>query len=380
MSQSSLAGYKRITIKVGSALLVDPQSGTPRTRWLESLAEDIAALKRDGHEIIIVSSGAISLGRRVLGMTAKYLPLDQNQAAASVGQIALSQAWRDALMAHGVTTGQILITPNITEERRHYLNARTTISTLLTLGAVPIINENDTVATAEIRYGDNDRLSARVAAMLGADLLIILSDVDGLYTAPPATDPQAEHIAHVAAITPAIEAMAGGAASHLSRGGMTTKIEAGKIATPSGTAMIITKGSDPHPLAGLAKGARHTLFAANQSPAAARKRWILGTLDVSGTIAVDAGAARALLRGKSLLPIGVTAVTGDFSRGDAVSIVAPDGTEIARGLAGMSSTEAQMARGKKSQAIIGLFGENNRTELVHADNLVLLSAERGANA
>ncbi len=379
MQHDPLGGYRRLTIKIGSALLVDGDSGRLRADWLKSIAADIAELKRDGRDVVIVSSGAISLGRRILGLNAQSLPLDQIQAAASVGQIALSQAWRDALAEFEVTTGQILITPNITEERRHYLNARTTISTLLALGAVPIINENDSVATAEIRYGDNDRLSARVAAMVSADCLVLLSDIDGLYTAPPGTSANAEHLPLVKAITPAIEAMAGGAASHLSRGGMTTKIEAAKIATQSGTSMIIARGTVTHPLKALIKGAPHTLFTANQSPAAARKRWILGSLTVAGTIHVDAGAAKALISGKSLLPIGVTKVTGDFSRGDAISIVAPGEQEIARGLAGMNHEDAKLAKGKKSQAIIGLFGAENRTELVHADNLVLLHAEWGSH-
>ena len=376
---STLAPYKRLAIKVGSALLVDDTTGGLRTRWLDSLAEDIAGLQKDGREIVIVSSGAISLGRRILGLNAKILHLEEIQAAASAGQIALSQAWRDALGKYGITAGQILITPNITEERRYYLNARVTIRTLLGLGAVPIINENDSVATAEIRYGDNDRLSARVAVMVEADCLILLSDIDGLHTEPPARNPNAAHIPVVEAITPEIEAMAGGAASHLSRGGMTTKLEAGKIATQSGTAMILTKGTEPHPLAALADGGRHTLFTATQSPSAARKRWILGTLGVSGTIHVDEGAARALESGKSLLPIGVTRVKGDFSRGDAVSIVGPDGHEIARGLVGMSTEEAGLAKGKKSKAIQDLVGFGNRTEMVHADNLALLSAKWGGS-
>ena len=376
---STLAPYKRLAIKVGSALLVDDTTGGLRTHWLESLAEDIAGLQSQGREIVIVSSGAISLGRRILGLNAKTLHLEEIQAAASAGQIALSQAWRDALGKHGITAGQILITPNITEERRYYLNARVTIRTLLGLGAVPIINENDSVATTEIRYGDNDRLSARVAVMVEADCLILLSDVDGLHTEPPARNPNAAHIPLVKAITPEIEAMAGGAASHLSRGGMTTKLEAGKIATQSGTAMILTKGTDSHPLAALADGGRHTLFAATQTPAAARKRWILGTLEVSGTIHVDQGAARALEAGKSLLPIGVTRVKGGFSRGDAVSIVGPDGHEIARGLVGMSAEDAGIAKGKKSKAVQDLVGFGNRTEMVHADNLALLSSKWGGS-
>lgn len=372
---SPLHDFKRLTIKIGSALLVDAKTGKLRADWLHSLAADIASLRTDGTEVLIVSSGAISLGRRILKLSAKNLPLDQVQAAASVGQIALSQAWRDALAEHDIVTGQILLTPNITEERRHFINARATIGTLLALGAVPIINENDSVATSEIRYGDNDRLSARVAAMVGADCLVLLSDVDGLYDAPPDISASANHLPLVKAITPEIEAMAGGAASHLSRGGMATKIEAGKIATQSGTSMIIAKGTELHPLAALATGARHTLFSARQSPAAARKRWILGTLDVAGTVHVDAGAATALGKGKSLLPIGVTKVSGDFSRGDAVSIVDPNGRELARGLAGMSREEADMAKGKQSKVISTMFGELSRTELVHADNLVLLASD-----
>src|SRR5690606_10620564 len=336
-----LANYRRITIKIGSALLVDKQ-GKLRANWLAGLAQDIAALKSDGRDVVIVSSGAIALGRGLLGLSAVALTLEQSQAAASAGQIALSQAWADALGRQNIVTGQILITPNITEERRYFLNARTTIQTLLGLGAIPIINENDSVATAEIRYGDNDRLSARVATMIEADLLVLLSDIDGLYTAPPAKDPTASHIPVVETITPAIEAMAGGAASHLSRGGMTTKVEAGKIATLAGTAMIIAKGTEPHPLRARTEGGRHTLLHPAHSRAQARKRWIMGTLAVAGTLRVDAGAARALQTGKSLLPIGVTRVEGNFQRGDTVAIVGPEGREIARGLAGFDSDDARL--------------------------------------
>jgi glutamate 5-kinase len=368
----ALAPYRRLTIKIGSALLVDGRTGRLRASWLRSLADDIAGLRAEGRDVVIVSSGAISLGRRLLGLTGVSLPLEQSQAAASAGQIALSQAWAEALSAHSIITGQILLTPNITEERRYYLNARTTISTLIGLGAVPIINENDSVATAEIRYGDNDRLSARVATMIEADGLVLLSDIDGLYTAPPAKHPQAEHLPLVAAITPAIEAMAGGAASHLSRGGMTTKIEAGKIATLAGTAMIIARGTDPHPLRALREGARHTLFQGATNHAAARKRWILGTLGVAGALHVDAGAARALMTGKSLLPIGVTRVTGEFSRGDTVSVLDADGAEIARGLVGCDSAEARLVKGKRSQAVLDLLGVGHRREIIHRDNLVLL--------
>lgn len=372
---SPLDGFKRLTIKIGSALLVDSTTGDLRKQWLSSLATDIASLKQEGRDIIIVSSGAISLGRRLLNLKAENLPLDRIQGAASVGQVALAQAWSNAMSEHDITVGQILLTPNITEERRRYINARATMSTLLALGAIPIINENDSVATAEIRYGDNDRLSARVASMLGADCLVLLSDVDGLYTRAPNADASAGHLPLVKAITPEIEAMAGGAVSHLARGGMVTKIEAAKIATQSGTAMIIAKGTQNHALSLLAKGARHTLFAARQSPAAARKRWILGTLEVAGTIHIDAGAAKALFNGKSLLPIGVTRVAGDFSRGDAVSIVGPDDAEIARGLVGMNKEDANLAKGKKGTAIVGMFGHMNRTELVHADNLVLVATD-----
>ncbi len=369
----ALAPYTRLTIKIGSALLVDGTTGKLRASWLKSLAADVAGLKAAGREIVIVSSGAVSLGRRLLKLEAQNLPLEQSQAAASAGQIALSQAWATALGEFDIITGQILITPNITEERRYYLNARTTVATLLALGAVPIINENDSVATAEIRYGDNDRLSARVATMIEADCLVLLSDIDGLYTAPPGKDPAATHLPHVAAITPAIEAMAGGAASHLSRGGMTTKIEAGKIATQAGTAMIIARGTEHHPLKSLTEGGRHTLFAAAQSPAAARKRWIMGTLGVVGALHVDAGAARALLTGKSLLPIGVTRITGEFSRGDAVAVLNPEGVEIARGLVGLDSEEAGLVKGKKSQSVIELLGVGHRAEIIHRDNMVLLA-------
>jgi glutamate 5-kinase len=369
-----LANYRRITVKIGSALLVD-RAGKLRTQWLADLAEDIAALKAEGREIVIVSSGAIALGRGLLGLSATTLTLEQSQAAASAGQIALSQAWADALGKHAIVTGQILITPNITEERRYFLNARTTIQTLLGLGAIPIINENDSVATAEIRYGDNDRLSARVATMIEADLLVLLSDIDGLYTAPPAKDPSATHIPVVEAITSAIEAMAGGAASHLSRGGMTTKVEAGKIATLAGTAMIIAKGTENHPLKRLSEGGMHTLFKAASTRAHARKRWIMGTLAVAGTVQVDAGAARALKQGRSLLPIGVTKISGAFERGDTVAITDPDGREIARGLAGLDSDDARLVMGKRSDMVGDLLGVGNRSEMVHRDNLVLTGSK-----
>lgn len=371
-AHDALHQFGRIVVKVGSALLVDSATGRVRAEWLTSLADDIAALRGRGREIIVVSSGAIALGRRLLKLERTALTLEQSQAAASVGQIALSRAWEECLSRHGIITGQILITPNITEERRYYLNARTTIATLLSLGAVPIINENDSVATAEIRYGDNDRLSARVATMIEADCLVLLSDVDGLYTAPPGKDAAARHLPLVEEIDPAIEAMAGGAASHLSRGGMQTKIEAGKIATKAGTAMIIAKGTEPHPLQALWTGGTHTLFRAVASRAQARKRWIMGSLGVTGSIGIDAGAVRALHEGRSLLPVGVTQIGGEFDRGDTVSIIDPDGREIARGLAGMDSAHAQLVKGKNSARVAELLGIEARAELVHRDNLVLL--------
>ncbi|HHS82764.1 MAG TPA: glutamate 5-kinase [Devosia sp.] len=375
----TLARMNCLVIKIGSALLVDTRTGALKRDWLTSLCADIADLKRNGHQIVIVSSGAIALGRAILNLPPRALPLPQVQAAACVGQVALSEAWRDALREQQITTAQILLTPNITEERRSFINARATISTLLAMGVVPVINENDSVATAEIRYGDNDRLSARVASMIGADGLVLLSDVDGLYSAPPDTDPDATHLPLVRQITPEIRQMARGAASHLSRGGMATKIDAATIATRAGTSMLIAKGTIPHPLDALNKGARHTLFPARHSPAAARKRWILGTLDIHGTIHVDAGAAAAILSGKSLLPVGVTRVRGEFDRGDAVSVKDPQGTEIARGLAGMNRDEADMAKGKKNRIVKGMFGHMNRAELIHADNLVLIATPEPDN-
>lgn len=373
VTQNALAGYRRLVIKIGSALLVDGKSGKLRAEWLSALAGDIATLKAEGRDVVIVSSGAIALGRRILGLPGKTLPLDQSQAAASAGQIALSQAWASHLGAHDITTGQILLTPNITEERRYFLNARTTINTLLGLGAVPIINENDSVATFEIRYGDNDRLSARVATMIEADMLVLLSDIDGLYTAPPAQNPDATHIPRVAEITPEIEAMAGGAASHLSRGGMTTKLGAGKIAASAGTAMIIAQGTGLNPLRALTEGGRHTLFAPATNATAARKRWIMGTLEVTGQITIDDGAVRALKSGRSLLPIGVVKLRGDFVRGDVVAVRDLADREIARGLVGLDRDAADLVIGKKSETIKDMLGPSTRTELVHRDNLVLLS-------
>jgi glutamate 5-kinase len=361
--------YGRITIKVGSSLLV--ADGNLLKDWLATLAADIDALRKGGREVVVVTSGAIALGRKLLKLKDKVLTLEQSQAAASVGQIALARAWEASLAEFGIVTGQILLTPNITEERRYYLNARTTIATLIGMGAVPIINENDTVATAEIRYGDNDRLSARVATMIGADCLVLLSDVDGLYTAPPG-NADAVHLPVVDEITSKIEAMAGGAASHLSRGGMQTKLEAGKIATKAGTAMIIASGTTQHPLRTLWEGGRHTLFKPVETRAQARKRWIMGTLQVTGSVHIDAGAVTALLAGKSLLPVGVTKLKGGFARGDAITVHDPEGREIARGLAAMDAEQASLVKGKNSARIAEILGPLARSELVHRDDLVLL--------
>jgi len=367
---TSLSSYRRITVKIGSALLVDRKSGL-RTEWLAALVDDIAALSKRGTQMLVVSSGAIALGRSLLGLPSGTLKLEESQAAAAVGQIELAGAWSRELHRCGLNSGQVLVTLGDTEERRRYLNARATIGTLLKLGAVPVINENDTVATTEIRYGDNDRLAARVATMMGADLLVLLSDIDGLYTAPPALQPDAEFIAHVAMITPEIEAMAGDAASEYSRGGMRTKIDAGKIATAAGTAMIITAGNRMNPLAAIERGERATFFAPSDRPVKGYKTWIAGNLEPAGRLVVDAGAEAALMRGKSLLPAGVTLVSGDFSRGDTVAVVGPEGGEIARGLVAYDAADAVRIAGLKTAAIAAALGYEGRSAMVHRDDLVI---------
>jgi glutamate 5-kinase len=366
----TLSSFRRITVKIGSALLVDRKSGLKR-EWLASLVADIADLSRRGVEVLVVSSGAIALGRTILGLQSRILRLEESQAAAAVGQIALAGAWSDELARHGLKSGQVLVTLGDTEERRRYLNARATISTLLKLGAVPVINENDTVATSEIRYGDNDRLAARVATMLGGDLLVLLSDIDGLYDAPPAQNPDARHIDHVEAITPEIEAMAGAAASELSRGGMRTKIDAGKIATTAGTAMIITLGTRMHPLSAIDRGERITFFAPSKNPVKGYKTWIAGNLEPAGRLVVDAGAVTALRSGKSLLPAGVKLVTGDFSRGDTVAIVDPQGREVARGLVAYDAADAMRIAGLRTSEIETVLGHEARAAMVHRDDLVM---------
>ena len=365
---------KRIVVKVGSALLVDAEKGRLNRAWLESLAADVAYLHRRGQEVILVSSGAIALGRRHLKLKYGKLRLEESQAAAAVGQIRLAHAYKELLDVHGITVAQILLTLSDTEQRRRYLNARGTLNTLLSLGAVPVINENDTGATAEIRYGDNDRLAARVAQMAGADCLVLLSDIDGLYTANPAADPGAQFIAQVRHITPQIEAMAGGAGSDMGSGGMQTKVAAAKIAVSAGCHMCIAKGAFQHPLKRIEEGARCTWFVPSSTPLATRKQWIAGTLKPAGAIAVDDGAVRALLAGKSLLPAGVTGAVGRFERGDTVSIIGPDGAEVARGICAYSDGDAARIIGRKSAEIEKVLGFRGRDEIVHRDDLVLLRA------
>src|ERR1035441_1703666 len=340
----TLSSFRRIVVKVGSSLLVDAAAGSLKRDWLASLAADIAGLHKDKRDIIVVSSGAIALGRAVLKLPAGALKLEDSQAAAAVGQIALARAWSESLSAHALTAGQVLVTLGDTEERRRYLNARSTIDKLLEWRSVPVINENDTVATSEIRYGDNDRLAARVATMVSADLLVLLSDVDGLYDKPPVAGGDARLVAQVARITPAIEAMAGASASEHARGGMRTKIEAAKIATSAGTHMVIASGHVAHPLQAIADGAACTWFLTPANPVTARKRWIAGSLEPKGTLTIDAGAVSALRAGKSLLPAGVIRVDGQFARGDAVVVRGPDTHEIGRGLVAYDAEDAEKIR------------------------------------
>lgn len=370
MSMARLSNAQRVVVKIGSALLTDAETGKLNRPWLQAFVEDIATMRARGQEMLIVSSGAIALGRRALKLAPGKLKLEESQAAAAVGQIGLAHAFQEILSAYGRSCAQILLTLDDTEERRRYLNARSTLNTLLKFGAVPVINENDTVATSEIRYGDNDRLAARVASMISADCLVLLSDVDGLYTAPP-SQPGATHLPEVAEITPEIEAMAGDAASEMSRGGMKTKISAAKIAVESGCNMAIANGRVAHPLRALEDGARCTWFTARQTPVAARKRWISGGLKTLGTLVIDDGAVRALGQGRSLLPAGVTAVEGNFERGDAVTIRDAEGREIARGLITYSSEDAQRLKGHNSSEIENLLGFSGRAEMIHRDDLVL---------
>lgn len=368
-----LRAARRLVIKIGSALLVDPAKAVPRMAWLEGIAEDIAALRAGGAEVIVVSSGAIALARRSLKLTQKKLRLEEKQAAAAVGQIRLAQAWSEVLARQGLTAAQLLLTLEDTEDRRRYLNARATLSTLTGLGCIPVINENDSVATTEIRFGDNDRLAARVAEMVQADQLLLLSDIDGLYTGDPKRDPTARHIPVVEQLTPEIEAMGGDPPPGYSSGGMRTKLVAARIATSAGCAMAIALGHVERPLLALQEGAPCTWFLPSPDGRSARKRWIGGSLQPAGVLVVDEGAIRALKRGKSLLPAGVKAIEGDFERGDPVEVRNEAGTVLARGLSAYSSADASRIIGHQSSAFEALLGWRGRDEVIHRDDLVLFS-------
>ena len=367
---ATLSDAKRLVVKIGSALLVDRATGALRSDWLVSLAADVARIRARGTDVVLVSSGSIALGRGVLGLPATALTLEQSQAAAAVGQIRLARAYEEALAPHGIITGQVLVTLEDSQNRRRYLNSRATMETMLSLGVTPIVNENDTVATDEIRYGDNDRLAAQVAVTIGADQLILLSDVDGLYTANPNLQSDAQHIENVQKITPDIEAMAGEAASGLSKGGMITKVMAARIATEAGCAMAITLGSTLHPLTALEDGARATWFAAQTDPQAARKRWI-AAMKPRGALTVDDGARAALGRGKSLLPAGVTAISGTFGRGDMVTITDQAGQQLGQGLVRYTAAEARQIMGRRSADIQAILGYDGRAALIHRDDMVL---------
>jgi glutamate 5-kinase len=367
----SLNDFRRIVVKVGSSLLVDSSASGLKRDWLASLTSDIASLHHQQRDVLVVSSGAIALGRAVLKLPAGALKLEDSQAAAAVGQIALARAWSEALGSHGLTAGQVLVTLGDTEERRRYLNARSTIAKLLEWRSVPVINENDTVATTEIRYGDNDRLAARVATMMSSDLLVLLSDVDGLYDKPPETGSGARLVPLVARITREIEAMAGISGSELARGGMLTKIEAGKIATTAGTHMVIASGHVKHPLQNIADGAQCTWFLTPANPVTSRKKWIAGSLEPRGALTIDAGAVKALHGGKSLLPAGVIKVEGSFGRGDAVVVRGPDGHEVGRGLVAYDVEDAEKIKGRSSADVLLILGYTGRTEMIHRDDLVL---------
>jgi glutamate 5-kinase len=367
-----LAEARRLIVKIGSALLVDDATGDIRRAWLAALVADLARCRKRGQEVLIVSSGAIAVGRRHLGLTGRALKLEEKQAAAATGQIRLAHAYQEALAQHGLTVAQILLTPEDTEERRRHLNARATLEQLLALGAVPVINENDTVATTEIRFGDNDRLAARVAQMISADTLVLLSDIDGLYTADPRRDPRAKHIAEVREVTPEIEAMGGAAPAGYSSGGMATKLAAARIAMAAGCRLVIAEGQRLNPLVAIEDGARCTWFLPPAEPRTARKRWIAGTLNPMGALTVDDGAAAALRRGTSLLPAGIVAVDGEFERGDAVIVRLRDGRELARGLSAYSSADARAIAGHKSGEIETILGYRGRDEMIHRDDLVVI--------
>jgi glutamate 5-kinase len=371
----TLAAARRLVIKIGSALLV-ADTGEIRRAWLDLLADDVARCRARGQEVILVSSGAIAVGRQHLGLAGNRLRLEEKQAAAATGQIRLAHAYQEALARHHITVAQILLTLEDTEARRRHLNARATFAQLLGLGAVPVVNEKDTIATAEIRFGDNDRLAARVAQMTSADMLVLLSDIDGLYTTDPRKDPEARHIAVVREIGPEIEAMAGEAAPGYSSGGMVTKLAAARIAMNAGCQMLIARGvpgASPAlaPLVAIEAGERATLFLPRGEPRSARKAWIAGTVEPSGTIIVDDGAALALRRGRSLLPAGVVAIEGMFERGDAVIVRTRTGAEAGRGLSAYSSADIRRIAGHKTGEITGILGYRGRDEIIHRDDLVV---------
>ena len=368
-----IEGAEKIVIKIGSALLFNPEENGLQTSWLEGLVSDVARLHRAGKQVIIVSSGAIALGRDEMKLAKGRIRLDEKQAAAATGQIILAQAWNDAFKAHEITTAQILLAPEDTETRRKHLNARSTMQTLLNYGCVPVVNENDTITTYEIRFGDNDRLAARVAAMMSADLLVLLSDIDGLYDKNPRRHDDANHIPVIETLTDEIMAMGESANAEFASGGMATKLAAAQIATQSGVAMLICDGSAVAPLSALSDGAKASMFTAKMAPSTARKNWIAGALDCAGTITIDDGASTALGKGRSLLPAGVTKITGRFERGDVIEICNAKGQLLARGLSGYSATEAQMLMGQKSANFEAIIGYDGRAELVHADDLVLIT-------
>lgn len=376
-SRPDPAAARRLVVKIGSALLVDPEAADLRADWLDSVAADIAWLRARGCEVLVVSSGAISLARHRLALPARRLRLEEKQAAAAIGQIRLAQAWSDALARHGLIAAQVLLTLGDTEDRRRYLNARATLSTLLSLGCVPVINENDTVATLEIRFGDNDRLAARVAEMVEAEQLVLLSDIDGLYTADPRLDPAATHLDIIPALTPEIEAMGGAPPPGHSSGGMRTKLAAARIATGAGCAMAIGLGAGAHPLRRLAEGARCSWFLAASDGRSARKRWIAGALAPMGRLVIDAGAERALLGGGSLLPAGIRAVEGQFERGDPVAVVGPHGHDIGRGLSAYPAADLVRIAGRRSAEIEQVLGWRGRDEAIHRDDLVLTAIAAG---
>ncbi len=371
--RSRLREASRVVVKIGSSLLVEQATGRLHRKWLEALAGEIARMRGRGQQIVLVSSGAIALGRRYLGLKPEQRKLEEQQAAAAAGQIILAHAYQEFLNRHDIKVAQVLLTLEDTESRRRYLNARNTLDTLLGLGAVPVINENDTVATAEIRYGDNDRLGARVAEMVSADCLVLLSDVDGLYDADPTQNESARLIPEVSGITAEIEALAGSSATEFGSGGMVTKLIAARIALSAGCATVIASGKRLRPLQAIESGKPCTWFITSRSPLAARKQWIAGTLKPRGQLTIDAGAEKALMAGRSLLPVGVVAVEGSFERGDAVTVRNRDGRDLARGLVAYGSEEARRIQGRRSEEIEALLGYRDRDELIHRDNLAVLS-------